>query len=634
MDLQTVKVLSENTNSKVTLAVDTVSGQLYTVKDLELDSPIGSTVNIDLIEKLNHVQIQKLVNYKISGNSLQLTYKYIEGVPMGKHVDLFGHADERTVVRWLRQLSQILDYLHTSFDTPIIHRDIKPDNLIIDKTGNIHLIDFGIARLYNNNNLKDTVRLGSIGFAPPEQYGSGQTDERSDIYGLGVSMFFALTGKSLNEPPYQVIPPSIMRNSVSKKLSNIIVKCSQFNPEFRYFSAAELLRDILKLEQRAEKSYIKIVQAFAGFVLGVGLALCVVFLTGSTPTQRVSSEVSIGAPYAEELQKAVEASPAHTPVANEKETAAELDAKAIDPDTVISFSDPELESLLRIKLDKQEGTNVTAEEMAAITSLEIMGDHLVNTDEDWRNYWDELGSIQTLADLKYCTSLNYLCIGGQLIQNLEGITELTSLQILYLPQNQINDITGIGNLSDLRDLMLPENPIMDLSALEGLPRLQYINLDRLDFPVENIDFVSSMPYLEGVFIDGSSITTLEPLRGLYQFSAIAFGDSKVEDFSPISNNPRLTWLRLGSDKHVDFEGLDNLPNLTTLELTNGSLKEVSVLLRFPTLHHVDLANNSIEDFSGIENLKKLEYLNVTGNPDAGSEILKVLSLEIEVVGIE
>ena len=105
------------------------------------------------------------------------------------------------------QLCKVLDYLHTR-QPPIIFRDLKPANVMRAPDGHLYLIDFGIARLFKPGKKKDTIALGSPGYAAPEQHGRGQTTERADIYSLGATLHQLLSGRDPSEKPFQ-FPPSI-----------------------------------------------------------------------------------------------------------------------------------------------------------------------------------------------------------------------------------------------------------------------------------------------------------------------------------------------------------------------------------------------------------------------------------------
>ena len=127
--------------------------------------------------------------------------------------------EEAQIIKLMLQLCDTLIYLHGQ--TPaVIHRDIKPQNIIVDEAGKIKLIDFGISRLYDKSAHNDTVFIGTQEFAPPEQYGFSQTDERSDIFSLGVVLCWLLTGET---------DTSKARVSIhNRRLSTIIKKWYRF----------------------------------------------------------------------------------------------------------------------------------------------------------------------------------------------------------------------------------------------------------------------------------------------------------------------------------------------------------------------------------------------------------------------
>ncbi len=103
------------------------------------------------------------------------------------------------------QLCIVLDYLHSQ-QPPIVFRDLKPANIIRTPTGQIYLIDFGIARYFKPGQAKDTVALGSLGYAAPEQYGKAQTTPRADIYSLGAVLHQLLTAKDPSDTPFRFLP--------------------------------------------------------------------------------------------------------------------------------------------------------------------------------------------------------------------------------------------------------------------------------------------------------------------------------------------------------------------------------------------------------------------------------------------
>ena len=173
----------------------------------------------------------------------------------GETLDAFFRRSERTPARVLPvavQLCAVLDYLH-SRTPPIIYRDLKPSNVMIEGAtagsgssgGRVKLIDFGIARFYKPGKQKDTTMMGTPGFAPPEQYGRGQTDARSDLFSLGVTLHVLLTGYDVEQSPWSYPPVRTLNPAVSPALENVIAKATAMNVADRYQSAAEMRAALL-----------------------------------------------------------------------------------------------------------------------------------------------------------------------------------------------------------------------------------------------------------------------------------------------------------------------------------------------------------------------------------------------------
>ena len=148
--------------------------------------------------------------------------EYVPGVSLAEYVR--DHAmTQRGIVDLCIRLCEILSYLH-SRPQPIIHRDVKPENVILGEDGGVRLIDFDIARSYKADADSDTMIFGTRGYAPPEQYGFAQTDARTDIYSLGVLLRFLLTGSVRENQNIRIYRP----------LARIIQKCTSLAPEKRY----------------------------------------------------------------------------------------------------------------------------------------------------------------------------------------------------------------------------------------------------------------------------------------------------------------------------------------------------------------------------------------------------------------
>ena len=147
---------------------------------------------------------------------------------------------EQQVVAYGIQLCRVLHYLHTR-QPPIVYRDLKPSNIMLTPEGVLKLIDFGVARTHKPGKSKDTVAMGSAGYAPPEQYGKGQTDARSDVYALGATLLHLLA----NLPPVPLQTPqpgsiSRLNPSVDARTEAVIIRAMDLNRERRFATMLEM----------------------------------------------------------------------------------------------------------------------------------------------------------------------------------------------------------------------------------------------------------------------------------------------------------------------------------------------------------------------------------------------------------
>lgn len=161
---------------------------------------------------------------------LYILEEYVEGKTLSGYLESGENLSEKDVVKYVKDLCCALEILHS---LGIVHRDIKPENVII-KDGKACLIDFSVAKLISYSQ-KDTVNLGTAGYAAPEQYGITESNPATDIYALGVLANILLTG----EHPSTKIP--------SGKIGKIIRKCTDIQISKRYQSAQELKKQLIRL---------------------------------------------------------------------------------------------------------------------------------------------------------------------------------------------------------------------------------------------------------------------------------------------------------------------------------------------------------------------------------------------------
>lgn len=234
--------------SVVYLAMNERANKQWAIKEVRKDGvqnfevvKQGLIVETDLLKKLNHPNLPSIIDVIDGDGSFLIVMDYIEGRTLEKVLREYGAQDQADVIEWAKQLCDVLSYLH-SRKPPIIYRDMKPSNVMLRPDGKVMLIDFGTAREFKETSVADTTCLGTQGYAAPEQYGGhGQTDARTDIYCLGATLYHLLTGHNPSEPPYEMYPIRYWNPDLSSGLEEIILKCTQKNPEDRYQSCGELL---------------------------------------------------------------------------------------------------------------------------------------------------------------------------------------------------------------------------------------------------------------------------------------------------------------------------------------------------------------------------------------------------------
>lgn len=197
-------------------------------------------VEINLLKKLKHKGLPSIVDIIDQQDNYLIVMDYIEGITLENIMQEEGVQPQEKVVDWAIQLCDVLQYLHTR-KPAIIYRDMKPSNIMLRSDGSVVLIDFGTAREFKERHVEDTTCLGTQGYAAPEQFGGmGQTDERTDIYSLGATMYRLVTGHNPSEPPYEMYPITHWNPRLSTGLEGIIAKCTFKDPKSRYQSVQEV----------------------------------------------------------------------------------------------------------------------------------------------------------------------------------------------------------------------------------------------------------------------------------------------------------------------------------------------------------------------------------------------------------
>lgn len=306
-------------NSAIYLALDKKLNRQWAIKKVRKSSSQTTSMlmaEASIMKNLDHPMLPRIVGIEEDPKFFYIIMDFVQGENLKTVVTSSGPQAQDTVVSWGVKLCDVLTYLHGK---GIVYRDMKPANIMLSPDGNIKLIDFGIAREYKENASEDTTALGTEGYAAPEQYeGKGQTDARTDVYGMGITLFQLLTGVNPSSYQENIFSIRLQNPNLSSGLDKIILKCTNKDPKKRYQSTEELKKALLnyrKLDDKFLKKQKKVIKKF--FTL-LGLStLCFVIAGGSfiasyfQKNNRYSALLS-GVPSKANIIKAIDVKPSET----------------------------------------------------------------------------------------------------------------------------------------------------------------------------------------------------------------------------------------------------------------------------------------------------------------------------------
>lgn len=193
-----------------------------------------------ILATLEHPNLPRVMETFEEKGKHFLVMEFVPGRTLLNMVDgTSGFLPEDKVMVWARQLFDVLHYLHSQ-NPPIIYRDLKPANImLVEGTERIKLIDFGIARFHKAGKAHDTEAFGTAGYAPPEQYGKGQTDQRSDIYALGATLHHLLTRHDPSLNPFNWLPVRRYNRALSAHVDSAIARAVSLDQAKRFQSMDE-----------------------------------------------------------------------------------------------------------------------------------------------------------------------------------------------------------------------------------------------------------------------------------------------------------------------------------------------------------------------------------------------------------
>lgn len=478
-----------------------------------------------------------------------------------------------------RKLCELLDTLHR-LEPPVIHRDVKPENIIISPQGQPQLIDFGIAREYRPGAERGTRIMGTEGTAAPEQYGCSQTDARTDLYSLGMTLLWLRTG-SLDRAGLA---------HMSSRLRRVLKRATDFSPERRYASAARMARE---LERRPVPQL-----AVELPLAALAAALCAALVW--TGVQKRTAEA--------ELMARLETAEASLNALLEEQAQVE---------EIVIFSSTSLEAAIRAELEKPEG-DITHRELERIQRLALVGEQVIDRSQsffymgcgnlDGESLPTEAqGDLRDLSLLVEMSNLKELILCNQPLSDLSPLAGLP-IETLILGGCPVEDCAVLGTLFSLRELLLDSGGEAPL-RLTGLEQLASTPLTTLSLhqvqtdwtALEALDTVWSLSLIDP---SAEALTALPGMESLRTLDITGYPEADLRALTL----PELDTLSLRVST-MTLDGVEGLENLGTLSLVACPVTELSPLKSLTRLISINLDGPPL-DYTQLRELTTLQYVRV------------------------
>ncbi len=513
----------------------------------------------DLLSRLTDAGIPKMRRWFLSGGVGYLLREYVEGETLLDLVQKKGPFSPQETARIGISLCRTLEKLHSQ-DPPLIHRDIKAENVIRTRSGEYVLIDFDISRFYDEQDSRDTELRVTAFSAPPEQFGYRQTDPRSDIYALGVLLHELATGENRLE-----------KGDMPAPLGSVVEKCTRFDPADRYQSAEALER---ALERAAAGKRPGVLRTVALALSGL-LAVCALAAAVVLPSRR-----------------------------------------AAVPGAYV-FHSPAIEAEVCRQLGKEPGT-VTLEDLAQISGIYLCGNEHFDSWQQMDVHGAELtidgrpaptgGTVDTLEDIPSFPNLLELALCDQRITDLSPLEGKWVLR-LALHGNEITDLSPLSQCQRLIDLYISDNPVRDLSPLAQCRALRTLFAGATS--ISDLAAVAQIPKLEYLRVmDCPELTDLSALKSMDWLVCLFVRPAGAQDLEIIGGLTGLKQLYLWSDEPLaDMTCLSGLTGLTQLfaDVPTESLEGLETMTR---LEYLDVRGTAPLDPAPLESLTALTQLNV------------------------
>lgn len=474
--------------------------------------------------------IVSIKDYIYENGTAYIVMEYIDGESLKDEMERMNYPYSEALV--MKRIMPILNVLERVHEVGIMHRDISPDNIMIEKNGKVRLIDFGAARVATGDDNKSLTIMLKHGYAPEEQYRTkGSQGPWTDVYSICATMYRMLTGEVPEDAMdrlYQdkLKPVSQFQNDCSPEINRIIMKGLSVRADNRYQSIRELKKELVAIPSShvRQEPHLQAQQ------------------TLPVQTGRQEWEKSVQAMKADQIHSGQEekksrmgalialvlivgyvlvliAGLASDDGNASTETSAEMEQPAGDDYEEIIFEDAGVEAAVRESLGKPTET-IFKSDMKSIVSLECNG-------------------CFKLTDLMTCENLEVLVINGSNLYNLCGIINLTKLKTLGIYDTSVSNISEIQNLFNLEELALVNIELYDISSIGQLTNLEWLDINNNN--ITDISGLSQLSKLEAIDISDNPIYTISPLSELPMLNEVWMIDIPATDAYD-RYLPRVEWV--------------------------------------------------------------------------------------------
>ena len=542
-----VKACLKMTECKqVYLVTSRTNWRKYILKTVEIRCQENLEDEYRLIKSLSHPGIVSACQFVKGDKFNYLIREYIEGNTITEILEMTeeGHLSNDELMRITIQISDILQYLHGQ-TPPIIHRDIKPDNIIITKGGECKLIDFGTSRRLQEGAQSDTVILGTQLLAPPEQYGYAQTDSRSDIYALGILMFYMATGS------YQI--NELQQYQIEEKTLKIIKKCTRFSPKERYSSINHLKNKLVgfpyniknrRLICTGSLGLFFLAAVAGGFIWGLKyntftnnkldvadniqqyntesslVALAPTLQPSQTPIDQAENNLLTAKDNLEVVNENQALSKEEISAGEKEESAGQKEVSGSQEDVIMNQEGEKESTQESVTLDSTNG-GISVSADASNNAKDVVIPFVVPESES-----TEVINSDNEKEYKFKSTKIEAAVRNILHKSQEEpvtYEELKKIDSLYICGQQIYDDWGDHFVYGANQYMIGSKYKAEIYQTNG--------------EITTIEDLSYMPNLKQLALYNQRIRDISPLEKLYSLTYLGIGSNNIDDLEPLLELP-------------------------------------------------------------------------------------------------